>query len=174
MLPTAWPKKISDYGNSTLDSNTTQRTHRGVAMSTFWRTFHHDGKISPAWWGWGCTPSPFHTIYHHELIYGVRSRWEGRYISPISPLSLYVLCGKHLQNFQVSQCFYHSLLCISSMRISFSNHSNSYHALVRVWSCGVVGRGAVVGPCLPLAVAVWALLGGQAVGSCTCNKGMTN
>jgi hypothetical protein len=27
-------------------------------MATFWRTFHHDGKISPAWCGWGCTHSP--------------------------------------------------------------------------------------------------------------------
>jgi hypothetical protein len=25
-----------------------QRTHR-VTISTFWRTFHHDGKFSPAW-----------------------------------------------------------------------------------------------------------------------------
>ncbi len=25
-----------------------QSTHR-VAIATFWRTFHHDGKISPAW-----------------------------------------------------------------------------------------------------------------------------
>ncbi len=24
-----------------------------VAVATLWRTFHHDGKISPAWWGWG-------------------------------------------------------------------------------------------------------------------------
>jgi hypothetical protein len=22
-------------------------------MATFWRTFRHDGKIRPAWWGWG-------------------------------------------------------------------------------------------------------------------------
>ncbi len=28
-----------------------QSTHR-VASATFWRTFHHDGKISPAWGGW--------------------------------------------------------------------------------------------------------------------------
>jgi hypothetical protein len=28
-----------------------QRVHR-VAMATFWRTFHLDGKISPAWCGW--------------------------------------------------------------------------------------------------------------------------
>ncbi len=24
-----------------------------MAIATFWRTFHHDGKISPAWWGCG-------------------------------------------------------------------------------------------------------------------------
>ncbi len=27
-----------------------QSTHR-VATAAFWRTFHHDGKISPGWWG---------------------------------------------------------------------------------------------------------------------------
>jgi hypothetical protein len=34
-----------------------QSTHR-VANATFWRTFHHDGKISPAWWGWGVHAHP--------------------------------------------------------------------------------------------------------------------
>ncbi len=29
-----------------------QSTNR-VATAAFWRTFHHDGKISPGWWGWG-------------------------------------------------------------------------------------------------------------------------
>ncbi len=29
---------------------TAQSTHR-VATGAFWRTFHHDGKICPAWWG---------------------------------------------------------------------------------------------------------------------------
>ncbi len=29
-----------------------QSTHR-VAVAPFWRSFHHDGKISSAWWGWG-------------------------------------------------------------------------------------------------------------------------
>jgi hypothetical protein len=32
----------------------------------FWRTFYHDGKISPGWCGWECTPTPFHYVYHHE------------------------------------------------------------------------------------------------------------
>ncbi len=26
-----------------------ERKVNRVAMATFWRTFHHDGKISPAW-----------------------------------------------------------------------------------------------------------------------------
>jgi hypothetical protein len=28
------------------------RVHR-VAPPAFWRTFSHEGKISPGWWGWG-------------------------------------------------------------------------------------------------------------------------
>ena len=36
-----------------------QSKHR-VAMASFWRTFHHDGKISPAWRG--CTPFILSTI----------------------------------------------------------------------------------------------------------------
>ncbi len=28
------------------------RVHR-VAPAAFWRTLHHDGKISPGWWGGG-------------------------------------------------------------------------------------------------------------------------
>ncbi len=34
-----------------------QSTH-SVAIAAFWRTFHHDGKISPAWWGWEVHASP--------------------------------------------------------------------------------------------------------------------
>jgi hypothetical protein len=34
-----------------------QKTHR-VAMATFWRIFHHDGKLSPSWWGWGVHAQP--------------------------------------------------------------------------------------------------------------------
>ncbi len=32
--------------------NRPQSTHR-AATASFWRTFHHNGKLSPAWWGWG-------------------------------------------------------------------------------------------------------------------------
>jgi hypothetical protein len=34
-----------------------------LEIATFWRAFHHDGKFSPAWRWWGCTPTPFHSIY---------------------------------------------------------------------------------------------------------------
>ncbi len=35
-----------------------QSTHRVAMASTFWRTFHHDGKISPAWRRWGLHAHP--------------------------------------------------------------------------------------------------------------------
>ncbi len=63
-----------------------QSIHR-VAKAASWRTFQHEGKISPVWWGGGgCTASPFHSIYHHEQSCGARSSWQGRYTPPISPL----------------------------------------------------------------------------------------
>ncbi len=43
--------------------------------------------------GGGCTPTPFHCIYHHIQSCSVRSSWEGRYTPPISTLPLYLLCG---------------------------------------------------------------------------------
>ncbi len=43
-----------------------------MARATFWRIVHHDGKISPAWWGWGVhAPTSFHYIYHHVQSCGV-------------------------------------------------------------------------------------------------------
>jgi hypothetical protein len=33
------------------------RVHR-VVTADFWRTFHHEGKISPGWWGWGMQALP--------------------------------------------------------------------------------------------------------------------
>jgi hypothetical protein len=69
-----------------------QSSHR-VAIAPFWCTFHHDGKINPAWWGGGgCKPTPFHYINHRVQSCGVRSSWEGRYAPPIYTQPLYVLC----------------------------------------------------------------------------------
>ncbi len=55
-----------------------QSTH-GVAIADFWRTFYHEGKIRPGWWGWGVHTHPFHCSYHHVQSCSVRSSWEGRY-----------------------------------------------------------------------------------------------
>jgi hypothetical protein len=77
-------------------------TH-GVATTAFWRTFRHDGKISAGWCGGGCTPIPFHSIYHHIQSCSVRSSWVGRYTHPISSLPIYVLCGPYL----ISRLFWH-------------------------------------------------------------------
>ncbi len=69
------------------------RVHTRVAKAAFCRT-HHQGKISPGRWGWGCTAAPFHYIYHHVQSCSVRSSWEVRYTPPISfHLYPYVLCG---------------------------------------------------------------------------------
>ncbi len=39
------------------------RVHR-VVTAALWRTFHHEGKISPGWCVWGgARPPPFHYIY---------------------------------------------------------------------------------------------------------------
>ncbi len=43
--------------------------------------------------GGGCTPSPFHSIYHHDQSCGVRSSWEGRYRTlPLFLLYPFLLC----------------------------------------------------------------------------------
>ncbi len=62
-------------------------------MTTFWRTFHHDGKISPAWCGWGCTPTPIHYIYHHVQNCSVRTlQLRAQKNDPYFYSTLYVLC----------------------------------------------------------------------------------
>ncbi len=73
-----------------------QSTHR-VTIADFWRSFHHDGKSAQAGEGWWvhCTPTPFHSIYHHLQSCSVRSSWEGRHTPTISSLPLYVVCDTH-------------------------------------------------------------------------------
>ncbi len=50
-------------------------------------------------------PLSFYLPSRAKQTCGVRSRWEGRYTSPISHLSLYVLCGKHRQIFKLVNVF---------------------------------------------------------------------
>ncbi len=50
-----------------------------VTTATFWRKFHHEGKISPGWWGWDARPLPF-TIFtityitHAVVVYAPAER----------------------------------------------------------------------------------------------------
>ncbi len=72
------------------------RSTNRVAMADFWRTFHHEGKISPGWWGWGVHAHPL-SLYLPSPVQScrLRSSWDGRSTPPISPLPIYVLCDCH-------------------------------------------------------------------------------
>ncbi len=63
--------------NNTKESFEPQSTHR-VAIADFWHyTSHHDGKISPGWWGWGVhAHPPFHpiTITYKVAVYAPAER----------------------------------------------------------------------------------------------------
>jgi hypothetical protein len=60
----------------------TQSTQR-EAMATFWRTFHHDSKISPASEDWGCTP---HLPSRAKLWCALQLRGQiGRPLSKVLP-----------------------------------------------------------------------------------------
>jgi hypothetical protein len=67
-----------------------------VTISTFWRTFHHDGKFSPAWWGWEvrAQPPPFtiSTIMYKVVVYAPAERADSFLLFLLYPY-MYVLCG---------------------------------------------------------------------------------
>jgi hypothetical protein len=67
-------------------------------MATFWPTFHHDGKISPARCRWGCTPTPFHYISTITYKVVVHAYAEGA-----ETLSLFLLCVEMLGFFTFKQ-----------------------------------------------------------------------
>jgi hypothetical protein len=73
-----------------------QIIHR-VTMSTFWRAFHQDGKISPAWLGCGARPTPF-SITCKVVVYALAESAETLPLLLLYPL--YVLCAN---NYQYSQ-----------------------------------------------------------------------
>ncbi len=61
--------------------------------------------------GGGCSPSPFHSFYHHKQSCGVRSSWEGRLHSYFSS-TLFSAVGPTLaKNYLLSgKLLYHHLL----------------------------------------------------------------
>ncbi len=104
--------KQKEQGKNTCSRprKTTEYRHR-VETDTFWRKFHHNGKICQGWCGedGGCTPTPFHSIYHHLQSCDVRSSWEGWYTHPISFLVIYLLCEEDPQIVSIWVC-----LCASA------------------------------------------------------------
>ncbi len=62
-----------------------------MAIATVWHTLHHDGKIRPAWCGWGCMPT-LSTITYKVVVYSPAER-AGTPPSPISTLPLYMYFG---------------------------------------------------------------------------------
>ncbi len=84
------PSPYISWGDSSPADERVQIDCQWLLFVLFWRTFHNDGNFSPAWWEWGCTPSPL-SLYHEQSC-GVRSSWEGRYTPPISALPFSPLC----------------------------------------------------------------------------------
>ncbi len=90
--------------------------------------------------GGGCTPTPFHYIYHHVLSCSVRYSCEGRYTPPISTLSLYVLCGNTATPLNQHQ-FFASVFILSLVNLTETQpdtyvRSQEYHSV-----CPLVGIG---------------------------------
>ncbi len=66
-----------------------------LAMATFWRTFHHDGKFSPAWWGGGVHT---HSLSRYlpsraKLLCTIQPRGQIHFSYFSSTLVLYVMAG---------------------------------------------------------------------------------
>jgi hypothetical protein len=115
-MPNQIQMKQSDLGKS-LDPS----AHR-VAIADFWRTSHHDGKISPGWWGGGGVerPPPFTplTIKYKVEVYAPAERADtlNLLISTLyvlstlgyvgGPLPMYSLSFRNvLDMFQDLSCF---------------------------------------------------------------------
>ncbi len=85
------------------------RVHR-EATTAFWRTFHHEGKISPDWWGGGGTPTPFYLHLPSPVKLQLRSSWVCRHTNPFSSLLCkYVLCALYIvpctERYRLSRIF---------------------------------------------------------------------
>ncbi len=66
-------------------------------------------KFALAGEGGECTPTPFHSVYHHVQSCSVRASWEGRHTPRISSLPLYVLCGSNQAGLRRARSLVHLL-----------------------------------------------------------------
>ncbi len=81
---------------------TKQRTNAIVctrlAIATFWRTFHHDGKISPAGEGGECTPTPYTiTAITYNVVVSTRAPAERADSLPLFLLYPYIYSARGLR-----------------------------------------------------------------------------
>ncbi len=82
---------------------TTKYSQRAMTVSS--HTLHHDGKISPAGEGGGCTPNPYITIFTIMNKVAVYAQAE----NADKPPSLFHLCPYVLCGFYISQSLKKSL-----------------------------------------------------------------
>jgi hypothetical protein len=62
-------------------------------MAIFWRTFHHDGKFSPAWWGWEVHALPLSLYLPSRakvVVYTPAEREDTLFLLLLYP---FLLCG---------------------------------------------------------------------------------
>ena len=79
----------------------TQSTHR-LAIAEFWRTSHHNGKISPGWYGWGVHAHPLSAYYVPSLKVAVNApaEWE----DTLTLFHLCTLCVNTQQHSKFEKC----------------------------------------------------------------------
>ncbi len=76
--------KCNVLRESLSEDSQNHKVHR-VATAAFWRTFHHEGKISPGWWGWGVHAHPLSLHLPSPVKLQCTLQLSGR-IHPVSSL----------------------------------------------------------------------------------------
>ncbi len=105
----SWVKAQRYKTNLQFLSHPTDERAQKLAMATFWRTFHHAGRFSPAWWGGGVHALSL-SLYlpsRAKLWYAPAERAE---TSPISPLPFYPLCRTPIKSTVVGLSYRHARL----------------------------------------------------------------
>ncbi len=119
--------------------------HR-VAMTTFWRTFHHYGKISPGWWVGLHARPPFtlSAIAYKVVVYAPTERADTLSLFLLYPHMYTVIrtqraaLASRRAHSCCNFCVSHSLYSVSFARYPvFTEHKNNYVLmyLLIIW-CG--------------------------------------
>ncbi len=95
--------------------------HHRVAMADFWRTFYHDGKISPGWYGGAPVPTPFQpiAITSKVLVYAPAQGADTRPLFHLFPIC--TLFSSHLPF-----TFFKSIVLSSLLHAEYSPHHTTH------------------------------------------------